>query len=113
MAGSPPLPPRRPTLPPKQNLDASDAEHGSSGYTGQDVFGGSQLTDLDESFGQDKPSLNSYDQLLPPQPPAPYSMPDRPAIREAPDFSSSQQQQRRIKGSVASACVPCKRAHLR
>lgn len=41
-----------------------------------------------------------------------FSAPERPALREAPDFQSPRQQ-RKTKGHVASACVPCKRAHLR
>jgi hypothetical protein len=50
---------------------------------------------------------------LPSKPPAPYSTPDRPAIREAPDSSSSPKQERKTRGHVASACVPYRRAHLR
>ncbi len=49
----------------------------------------------------------------PQQPSAPFSStPDRPPVREAAEFSSPKQQ-RKTKGHVASACVPCKRAHLR
>ncbi|PBP20619.1 c6 zinc finger domain containing protein [Diplocarpon rosae] len=52
-----------------------------------------------------------YTQLS--QMPHPFSGgPDRQLIREAPEFQSSKQQ-RKTKGHVASACVPCKRAHLR
>ncbi|KAK6583789.1 hypothetical protein PZA11_003519 [Diplocarpon coronariae] len=46
-----------------------------------------------------------------PQVPPPFPGPDRPLIREAPDFHSPKPQ-RKTKGHVASACVPCKRAHL-
>jgi hypothetical protein len=59
---------------------------------------------------QQQTQHHSY-QPHPPQP-APFSTPDRPPIREAPEFSSPKQQ-RKTKGHVASACVPCKRAHLR
>ncbi|KUJ06962.1 uncharacterized protein LY89DRAFT_661113 [Mollisia scopiformis] len=48
----------------------------------------------------------------PPQPPAPFSTPDRPPISQTSEFTSPKQQ-RKTKGHVASACVPCKRAHLR
>ncbi|KAH6676593.1 hypothetical protein B0J14DRAFT_357190 [Halenospora varia] len=48
----------------------------------------------------------------PPQPPQPFTTPDRPPTGESSDFSSPKTQ-RKTKGHVASACVPCKRAHLR
>jgi len=41
-----------------------------------------------------------------------FSTSERPSIGEAPEFSSPKAQ-RKTKGHVASACVPCKRAHLR
>ncbi|KAI3338665.1 hypothetical protein F4824DRAFT_488395 [Ustulina deusta] len=44
--------------------------------------------------------------------PAPYSMPINPPGSENPAFTSPKSQ-RKTKGHVASACVPCKRAHLR
>lgn len=44
--------------------------------------------------------------------PAPYSIPTNPPISENPPFTSPKSQ-RKTKGHVASACVPCKRAHLR
>ncbi|KAI0418498.1 hypothetical protein F5X98DRAFT_111212 [Xylaria grammica] len=44
--------------------------------------------------------------------PAPYSMPTNPPGSENPAFTSPKSQ-RKTKGHVASACVPCKRAHLR
>ncbi|KAI1361292.1 hypothetical protein F5Y08DRAFT_330940 [Xylaria arbuscula] len=44
--------------------------------------------------------------------PAPYSMPANPQGSENPSFTSPKSQ-RKTKGHVASACVPCKRAHLR
>ncbi|KAI1302969.1 hypothetical protein F5Y03DRAFT_192905 [Xylaria venustula] len=44
--------------------------------------------------------------------PAPYSMPINPPGSENPPFTSPKSQ-RKTKGHVASACVPCKRAHLR
>jgi hypothetical protein len=47
-----------------------------------------------------------------PQGPPPFSRPDRSAIGDAPEYSSPKTQ-RKTKGHVASACVPCKRAHLR
>jgi hypothetical protein len=43
---------------------------------------------------------------------APYSMPTDPPGSENPPFTSPKSQ-RKNKGHVASACVPCKRAHLR
>merc|ERR1712000_322120 len=42
----------------------------------------------------------------------PFSAPERAPIREPADFQSPKSQ-RKAKGHVASACVPCKRAHLR
>ncbi|TVY16531.1 hypothetical protein LARI1_G005218 [Lachnellula arida] len=48
-----------------------------------------------------------------PQPPGPFSTADRPPTGEATDYSESPKAQRKTKGHVASACVPCKRAHLR
>ncbi|KAI2624196.1 hypothetical protein GGR54DRAFT_565263 [Hypoxylon sp. NC1633] len=44
--------------------------------------------------------------------PAPYQMPSNPQGAENPPFTSPKSQ-RKTKGHVASACVPCKRAHLR
>ncbi|KAK5625046.1 hypothetical protein RRF57_000762 [Xylaria bambusicola] len=41
-----------------------------------------------------------------------YSMPTNPPGPENPSFTSPKSQ-RKTKGHVASACVPCKRAHLR
>lgn len=46
------------------------------------------------------------------QPSGPFSTPERPPFRDVQDFTSPKQQ-RKAKGHVASACVPCKRAHLR
>jgi hypothetical protein len=43
---------------------------------------------------------------------SPYSMPSRPSAPDNPAFTSPKSQ-RKTKGHVASACVPCKRAHLR
>ena len=48
----------------------------------------------------------------PPHASVPFPTSDRPPMRDVPEFSSPKQQ-RRTKGHVASACVPCKRAHLR
>lgn len=48
-----------------------------------------------------------------PEPPATgYSTSDRPAISDGSGYPSPKAQ-RKTKGHVASACVPCKRAHLR
>lgn len=44
--------------------------------------------------------------------PSPYSMPSNPQGAENPPYTSPKSQ-RKTKGHVASACVPCKRAHLR
>ncbi|KAK8106006.1 hypothetical protein PG999_009365 [Apiospora kogelbergensis] len=44
--------------------------------------------------------------------PSPYSLPTRPQPPENPPYTSPKSQ-RKTKGHVASACVPCKRAHLR
>ncbi|KAI1760864.1 hypothetical protein GGR53DRAFT_60427 [Hypoxylon sp. FL1150] len=44
--------------------------------------------------------------------PAPYAVPSNPPGVENPPFTSPKSQ-RKTKGHVASACVPCKRAHLR
>lgn len=41
-----------------------------------------------------------------------YALPARPQAAENPAFTSPKSQ-RKTKGHVASACVPCKRAHLR
>jgi hypothetical protein len=46
------------------------------------------------------------------QPPGPFLGSDRGTIAEAPGYTSPKTQ-RKTKGHVASACVPCKRAHLR
>ncbi|TVY37267.1 hypothetical protein LSUB1_G006133 [Lachnellula subtilissima] len=48
-----------------------------------------------------------------PQPPGPFPTADRPPTGEVTDYSESPKAQRKTKGHVASACVPCKRAHLR
>ncbi|KAL8296014.1 hypothetical protein RB600_001481 [Gaeumannomyces tritici] len=45
-------------------------------------------------------------------PPAPYSLPPRPPTQEGQPYTSPKTQ-RKAKGHVASACVPCKKAHLR
>jgi hypothetical protein len=47
-----------------------------------------------------------------PQVSVPYPTPERPPTRDTAEYSSPKQQ-RKTKGHVASACVPCKRAHLR
>lgn len=44
--------------------------------------------------------------------PTPYPIPTNPSGSENPSFTSPKSQ-RKTKGHVASACVPCKRAHLR
>ncbi|KAI1095817.1 hypothetical protein F5B19DRAFT_268918 [Rostrohypoxylon terebratum] len=44
--------------------------------------------------------------------PSPYAMPGNPPGAENQPFTSPKSQ-RKTKGHVASACVPCKRAHLR
>jgi hypothetical protein len=46
------------------------------------------------------------------QPPQPFPPHDRSSTAGGPEFSSPKAQ-RKTKGHVASACVPCKRAHLR
>ncbi|KAK6196817.1 pre-rRNA processing and 40S ribosomal subunit assembly [Pestalotiopsis sp. IQ-011] len=43
---------------------------------------------------------------------SPYSLPPRPQTADAAAYTSPRSQ-RKTKGHVASACVPCKRAHLR
>ena len=43
---------------------------------------------------------------------SPYSLPTRPQPPESAPYTSPKSQ-RKTKGHVASACVPCKRAHLR
>ncbi|KAG9248129.1 hypothetical protein BJ878DRAFT_476749 [Calycina marina] len=47
-----------------------------------------------------------------PQSTAPFGTPERPPNRDTSEFSSSKVA-RKTKGHVASACVSCKRAHLR
>lgn len=42
-----------------------------------------------------------------------YVMANRPHAPESQSFATSPKSQRKVKGHVASACVPCKRAHLR
>jgi hypothetical protein len=116
MSGSSPLSSR-------QSLDASDHGKGSYGYNGQDVFRGTQASQMEQLGQQRDPPLRAYAPDPIPQlpyspyrmedmPPAPSSTPNKPPIREASEFSSSKQQ-RKTKGNVASACGPCKRAHLR
>lgn len=66
------------------------------------------------------PALPSSQQHQFPLPPVtgstsnafPYSMPPRPPTAEGAPYTSPKSQ-RKTKGHVASACVPCKRAHLR
>ncbi|KAI9052830.1 hypothetical protein LZ554_003103 [Drepanopeziza brunnea f. sp. 'monogermtubi'] len=73
------------------------------------------------------PTQAQYQQALPQVPPQPqqhhgyaphpqalqpFPAPDGQPVMEAPGFESPKQQ-RKTKGHVASACVPCKRAHLR
>jgi hypothetical protein len=43
---------------------------------------------------------------------SPFQIPDRPSTGDAPESAASKNT-RKIKGHVASACVPCKKAHLR
>jgi hypothetical protein len=45
------------------------------------------------------------------KPPPPFPPPERPAMGES--SNSSPKAQRKTKSHVASACVPCKKAHLR
>ncbi|KAI1174631.1 hypothetical protein F4777DRAFT_377603 [Nemania sp. FL0916] len=45
--------------------------------------------------------------------PAPYPMSTNPSSSENPPSFTSPKSQRKTKGHVASACVPCKKAHLR
>lgn len=42
-----------------------------------------------------------------------YAMPGRAHPPDTQPFATSPKSQRKVKGHVASACVPCKRAHLR
>lgn len=42
-----------------------------------------------------------------------YAMPGRAHPSDSQPFATSPKSQRKVKGHVASACVPCKRAHLR
>lgn len=44
--------------------------------------------------------------------PAPYPLPPRPPTQEGQSYTSPKTS-RKTKGHVASACVPCKKAHLR
>ncbi|KAK0120865.1 hypothetical protein ONS96_011065 [Cadophora gregata f. sp. sojae] len=60
---------------------------------------------------QQQHQMHGY-QPHPQQIPPPFSAPERAPMRESADFQSPKQQ-RKTKGHVASACVPCKRAHLR
>lgn len=41
-----------------------------------------------------------------------FPTPESAPMREGPDYTSPKNQ-RKTKGHVASACVPCKKAHLR
>lgn len=43
---------------------------------------------------------------------SPFPTPEGPSTREGSDYNSPRNQ-RKAKGHVASACVPCKKAHLR
>ena len=67
--------------------------------------------------GQAGPMVSQSQYPLPPvaghaSGPSPYSLPTRPQPAENPPYTSPKSQ-RKTKGHVASACVPCKRAHLR
>ncbi|KAK9422527.1 putative Zn(2)-C6 fungal-type domain-containing protein [Seiridium unicorne] len=76
----------------------------------------------DEGLGRPMtlPALPSSQQPHYPLPPvpgsmpttSPYSLPPRPPTSEGAPYTSPKSQ-RKTKGHVASACVPCKRAHLR
>ncbi|KAK6828578.1 hypothetical protein PG987_011919 [Apiospora arundinis] len=66
--------------------------------------------------GQAGPMVSQPQYPLPPvaghaSGPSPYSLPTRPQPPENPPYTSPKSQ-RKTKGHVASACVPCKRAHL-
>ncbi|KAF7541215.1 hypothetical protein G7Z17_g12006 [Cylindrodendrum hubeiense] len=61
------------------------------------------------------PSMSQQPGYLPaggPGAPSPYPAPGRPLVAESQQMTSPKSQ-RKTKGHVASACVPCKRAHLR
>lgn len=64
---------------------------------------------------QGLPSISQQQPYLPagPNPPPGYPMTCRPPPIESQPFITSPKSQRKVKGHVASACVPCKRAHLR
>lgn len=132
MSGSPPLPSGL-------NPDSSDRTPGSYGSGSQDAFRATQpdLQKQAELLGQpgrvfapEQPVQPSYPLFRMDMPagqlfyqPQPFIMPQSysqqgPAfpVQGAPPLGSDAsdfKNQRKTKGHVASACVPCKKAHLR
>ncbi|KAL3419789.1 hypothetical protein PVAG01_08287 [Phlyctema vagabunda] len=69
---------------------------------------------LRQPIPQQQPPQQQYYSAhqTPSQPPIQYQLQNRQPITEAAD-QHSPKPQRKTKGHVASACVPCKKAHLR
>ncbi|KAI1103111.1 hypothetical protein F4804DRAFT_244238 [Jackrogersella minutella] len=110
-------PPQPPLLPPTTSAPRSFASEGPErmpySYHRQDETMGRPM-----SYPQPPgPMVPQPQYPLPPVVgpslgPSPYSMPSNPQSAENPPYASPKSQ-RKTKGHVASACVPCKRAHLR
>lgn len=139
MSGSPPLPPRHNL----DSSDRGHVSYGSTGNVFRDgrlpqqghydsmrvvplrnyqpepqlSYPQYQMDDMSAQYHYQQPRT----QMIPHQHPhslyaaqqvAPYPVQERQSIVEAPGYTSPKSQ-RKTKGHVASACVPCKRAHLR
>ncbi|KAG4030647.1 hypothetical protein MFRU_011g01050 [Monilinia fructicola] len=139
MSGSPPLPPRHNL----DSSDRGHGSYGSTGNVFRDAripqqghfdqmrgvplrnyqpepqlsYPQYQMEDISAQYQYQQPrapmaphqhphSLYATQQVMP------YAAPERPSIGEVPGYTSPKSQ-RKTKGHVASACVPCKRAHLR
>ena len=138
MSGSPPLPPRRNP----ESSDRGHGSYGSTGqdvFRGNQIsqaelveqsrepplrayqdplppasYGSYRMEDIPQQlqYQTQRQQMPQQQHLVyPQQPPPPFSAPDRPPMGESSEYSPKAQ--RKTKGHVASACVPCKRAHLR
>ncbi|RDW69561.1 hypothetical protein BP6252_08581 [Coleophoma cylindrospora] len=140
MSGSPPLPPRRnpessdrdhgsygpgqdvfrstltPQLEPSRRVGAPlrpyQPELQHTAYPHAQMDDPAARYQYQQAPQQMPPQPQYYAAHPPPQPAQQYSVAARQPILEASDHNSPKAQ-RKTKGHVASACVPCKRAHLR
>jgi hypothetical protein len=110
-------PPNYPSLPPPPAVvGVRPLPLGSPAYayTRPEEVMGRRLSYPPQS-GAMLPQPPQYSALVGPGPgalPPSYSVPSNPHMSENPAYTSPKSQ-RKTKGHVASACVPCKKAHLR